>query len=478
MVLGIAGMQAEAPPSAQPPVLGLTPADVQDVVEALDVYCAQFAPLFRRSEQRQWARKYLEGQLLDLERKSIEPMALALAGGNVQAMQQFISAGGWDDEAVLSTHQRLVADTLGDATTGVLILDGCDFPKQGAASVGVARQWCGALGKVANCQAGVLAAYAGAAGYTLVDRRLYLPQAWFDAAHAGRRQACGVPPETPFRTKPELAWEMLCAARERGSLSFRYVTMDEGFGRNTTLLDQVSGAGLSYLAEVPHDTEVWQERPLPPAEHRIPGVRLIDPPPMPERVDRLAYRLPPVAWRPETIKQGSKGPIQVQVACLRVVARRDDRPGPAVWLLVRRGLQPDAELKTYLCNAPTDTPRRTLIWLLGMRWPIELAIRECKDELGMDQYEVRGWRGWHHHLTMTLLAHHFLVWQRMQLGGKITRLDPAPGALPAHRPPAPASLRRGDRPRPPALPAGTQLCGCPGPPSCYQPPPSPRPVTT
>jgi SRSO17 transposase len=438
-------MQAEPPPSAQPPVLELTPADVRDLTTALDVYCAQFAPLFRRSEQRQWARKYLEGQLLDLPRKSIEPMALALEGGNVQAMQQFISEGGWDDEAVLRRHQQLVADTLGDPTTGVLILDGCDFPKQGQESVGVARQWCGALGKVANCQAGVLAAYAGSAGYTLVDRRLYLVEDWFTAAYAARRQACGVPPETRFRTKPELAWEVLQGIKERAVLPCRYVTMDEGFGRNALLLDRVADTELTYLAEVPHDTLVWHERPVPPPTDPVPGVRLIDLPPLPERVDALARHLPAAAWQVETIKEGSKGPLRVQLACLRVTALRAGLPGPEVWLVLRRGLTPDAELKTYLCNAPGDAPRRTLVWLLGMRWPIELAIREGKDELGMDHYEVRGWRGWHHHLTLTFLAHHFLVWQQILLGGKITRVNPAPGAPTAHRHLTPTSLRCGDR---------------------------------
>ncbi len=192
------------PPSAQPPVLELTPADVVGLAEALLIYHDQFAPCFRRAEQRHWAKKYLEGQLAPLPRKSIEPMALALAGGNVQAMQQFISQGAWDDEAVLTQHQRLVADTLGDAPSGVLILDGCDFPKQGTDSVGVARQWCGALGKRANCQASVLAAYASRYGYTLVDRRLYLPAAWFTDAYAARRHTCGVPAAVRFRTKPEL----------------------------------------------------------------------------------------------------------------------------------------------------------------------------------------------------------------------------------------------------------------------------------
>ena len=217
---------ATPPPSARPPVLNLAPREVEGLQEALVAYHATFAPLFERAEQQRWALKYLEGQLLPLERKSIEPMALALDGGNVQAMQQFISAGAWDDDAILQQHQRLVAETLGDAATGVLILDGCDFPKQGGHSVGVARLWCGALGKVANCQASVVAAYAAEQGYTLVDRRLYLPERWWSEAYQERWQACGIPDQTPFRTEPQLAGELIDTLHQRGVLPFEFDTVE------------------------------------------------------------------------------------------------------------------------------------------------------------------------------------------------------------------------------------------------------------
>src|SRR5215210_2011684 len=193
------------PPSGRPPEHNLAPRDVEALADELVAYHAHFAPLFQRSEQRTWALAYLHGQLLELERKSIEPMALALDGGDVQAMQQFISQGAWDDDAVLERHQALVADTLGDADTGVLILDGCDFPKQGTHSVGVARQWCGALGKVANCQASVVACYASKHGYTLVDRRLYLHESWFTPEARARYERCGIPEDASFQTRPELA---------------------------------------------------------------------------------------------------------------------------------------------------------------------------------------------------------------------------------------------------------------------------------
>jgi len=197
------------PPSGQPPVINLAPRDLTALADELVAYHAHFAPLGERSEQRQWALTYLHGQLLDLERKSIEPMALAHPDGNVQAMQQFISLGAWDDAAVLKTHQQLVSDTLGDPDSGVLILDGCDFPKQGTYSVGVARQCCGALGKVANCQASVVACYASQHGYTLVDRRLYMPKQWFSPAYQARRQRCGVPDDLAFQTQSELAWSLI-----------------------------------------------------------------------------------------------------------------------------------------------------------------------------------------------------------------------------------------------------------------------------
>src|SRR3954447_16547224 len=249
------------PPSARPPLVGLTPEEVAALHDELLAYHRAFAPLFQRAEQRHWALKYLEGQLLPLERKSIEPMADALVGGNVQAMQQFISLGAWDDEAVLARHQQLVAATLGDADTGVLIVDGCDFPKQGAHSVGVARQWCGALGKVANCQASVVACYASARGFTLVDRRLYVPEDWFTDAYAARRARCGLPVDLPFQTRTALAWAMIAGLRARGALPFRWVTGDEHFGNTPVLLDQIAAAGLSYFMEVPHNGRVWAARP-------------------------------------------------------------------------------------------------------------------------------------------------------------------------------------------------------------------------
>lgn len=358
--------------------------------------------------------------MLPLQRKSIEPMALALAGGNVQAMQQFIGQGQWQDEALLQQHWRLVNETLGE-NDGVCIIDSSEFPKQGEHSVGVARQWCGRLGKVDNCQSGVFAAYASRKGYTLLDRRLYLPDEWFEAAHRERWDTCGVPAATSFKTKPALALEMLQALEVAGSLRFRWVTCDEAFGRDRTFLDGVAALGRWDFAEVPHDTQVWLSRPATavPAwsgRGRRPRKARLGPGAVaPQRVDQLAAAVPPDGWQAFLIKEGSTGPLVAECACHRGVAVRAGLPGPDVWIVLRRTWGETPELKVSLSNAPGHIPVPVLVRMAGMRWPIETACEERKGGLGLDHYEVRSWLGWHHHMTLCLLAHHFLVRTRMRV---------------------------------------------------------------
>lgn len=431
MIIIPSAAQLTPPPSGQPPLSNLVPRDIEALADELLAYHAHFAPLFQRSEQRDWALIYLQGQLADLERKSIEPMALAHPDGNVQALQQFISLGAWDDAAVLQTHRLLVADTLGDADSGVLIIDGCDFPKQGTHSVGVARQWCGALGKVANCQASVVACYASLHGYTLVERRLYMPEKWFSPDYQHRRDRCGVPSDLAFQTQPQLAWTLIEQLHLEQVLPFKWVIGDEHFGNNPALLDRIAAAKLYYLMEVPHDTLVWRERPataVPPRtskKGRPPQrARLVADAPAASRVDALASD-PSLCWQVYQIQEGAKGPLCAAFAFVRVVAVRDGLPGPDQWLVLRRSLGEREQIKTYLSNAPATTPHARLVRQSGRRWPVEMTILECKSELGMDHYEVRSWRGWHHHMTMTLLAHHFLVGQRCRMGKKISGGDGA-----------------------------------------------------
>jgi SRSO17 transposase len=409
------------------PVMDLRPQDVENLVDELRAYHAIYSPLFQRREQREGAADYLHGLLLDIPRKSIEPMILAMKGADanaIRAMQQFVSDGAWHDTPILRRHWHEVDVTLGDED-GVLTLDGSDFLKQGHASVGVKRQYCGEVGKRANCQAGVFLGYTSCEGYALLDRRLYLPEAWVeDDLYAERRRKCGVPPDITFKTKPELGWDMLRAVVDHQVLRCRWVTCDEAFGRDTACLDRVAGSGLWYFAEVPQDTRVWRQRPATAVPQwagrgRKPThARLCPGQAEAEEVKAVAAGLPSAQWTRQLIKEGSKGPLVADFAVLRGVAVRDGLPGPEVWLVLRRNWE-TGELKTYVCNAPVATPLKTLVRLSGMRWPIETCFEEGKQYLGMGDYEVRSWRGWHHHMTLCILAHFFLV--RMQQRLKKTR---------------------------------------------------------
>jgi SRSO17 transposase len=414
--------------------LNLAPRDVEGLLGELRIYHREFSPLFQRKEQRVWSEKYLQGQLLnDVERKAIQPMAHKIKGGQVQGMQQFIGQSSWPDRPILRKHHQLVAETLGHPQA-VMIIDGCDFPKQGKDSVGVKRQWCGPLGKTANCQASVIACYASEHGYTLVDKELYLPQDWFTPAYAERWKKCGIPDDTLFQTQPELAWKIIERLHVDGVLPFRWVLFDEHFGQNPALLTHLDEAGLYFFAEVPHSTRVWQRRPrthIPQAKSRRgrtpTRVRLAPQQPKAQPVDAIAQTLRRKQWRRITIKEGTKGPQTVEVATVRAVMVEDGLPGRAEWLIFRRSLEPEAELKVFRCNAPAKTSRKVLARLTGRRWPVESAIAEAKGEVGMDHYEVRGWLGWHHHMTMSFLAHHFLVRVRVRLK-KSPCLDDCPGA--------------------------------------------------
>ena len=459
-------LQEQAPPSGQKPSGNLAARDLEALAEELVTYHAQFRDLFQRREQREWSAFYLRGQLAEIERKTVEPMVLALKGPDlaaVRAGQQFLGEGAWEDEPLLLRHQELVAESLGEPE-GVVICDGSGFPKQGTHSVGVARQYCGAVGKIANCQQGVFAAYVSRKGYTFLDRRLYMPEEWFDAAHAAVRQRGGVPADLSFQTEPQLALEMVQGLVERAVVPFRWVVADEHYGMIPTFLDGVAATGKWYFAEVPASTKVWEgEPPVEPAGVGPRGrprkhPRVAAGVARAEEVRQIAARLPARAWQRATIKEGSKGPIEADFAGVRVTRARRGRPGLAGWLIVRRSLTETPEVKYFLSNAPASCPQATLVRVSGLRWPVETALEEAKGELGMDHYETRTWRGWHHHMTQTFLAHHFLVRLRLRLK-KSPGIDRGPNssAVGGRAPASAAEHTRSARTR--AVLSGAQLCG-------------------
>jgi SRSO17 transposase len=477
----------------------VTGADLADFVDELAAYQAYYAPYFR-PDQREWAAFYLRGLLTaDVPRKNIEAMVLHLLGAGpaadrqVRAAQYFISEGKWADEAVLAAHWRLVNELLGEAD-GVLILDGSDVPKQGRHSVGVARQWCGATGKRDNCQAGVYLGYASRLGYALLDRRLYLPPAWFTDADRARWQACRIPAGTVFQTKHELATALVDGVMSQRPVAAQWVACDEGFGNDPAVLDGIARHALWYLAEVPCATLVWPlaepdgaarahpQRWVPPrrpGRGRPPQAERLHPDSPPRvRVDAWAAQVPADHWQRYRILEGSKGPLVAEFMTVRAVQGRDGLPGPDGWLVVRRTLPPDEEppvYKYYLSNAPADTPERALVRVSGLRWPIEACFTEGKSEVGLDHYEVRTWRGWHHHMTLVILAHCFLMRLVLRLNQREGGLRPdgrtgagaggVAGAGPGPAQPAPSTAGAGQPGRGPGAPAGAAAparVGCGG----------------
>ena len=431
------------PPSGRAAKARMTETDIERCADALCAYQREVTAVFARREQREWSRFYLCGQLSNVERKTMEPMVLTLLGADrnaVRGLQQFIGQSAWLTEPLLLGHQARVAAALGEPAA-VVIVDGSGFPKDGPESVGVAPQYCGHVGKITNCQEGVFATYVSSQGYTFLDARLYLPGAWFGDDYQERWRRCGIPATTRFQTEPALALEMLTELAERGIIPFQWVAADEHFGENPAFLDGIVALGKWYMAEVPADTRVWLRQPAIQAPGRGPlgrprlKPRLAPNAPTSQEVSNVAGSLVRSRWHTWTLKEGAKGPMIAEFAFVKVIDSRAGLPGTRQWLILRRGLGAGAETKYYLSNAPFTSSSSEFVRLSGMRWPIETAFEEGKGEVGMDHYETRTWRGWHHHMTQTFLAHFFLVHVRLK-HKKSAGFDHSPSAAargPRHR---------------------------------------------
>jgi SRSO17 transposase len=275
------------------------------------------------------------------------------------------------------------------------------------------------VGKVANSQVGVYLGYASPKGHSFLDARLYLPEEWFEDRHQSLRQVCGVPEELVYQTKPEIGLELLKNALERGELPCQWVVADALYGDSPTFRDGIAALDKWYFVEVRCTTRIWLERPevgVPPWKgrgRRPTRIRLRHPEQKAQQVNDLALQLPPATWVRAKIKEGAKGPLVCDFACLRVIEVRDGLPGQKLWLVIRRNLDDPTEIKYYFSNAPADIAPTELVRLSGMRWPVEIVLRAGKVEVGFDHYELRSWIGWHHHMMFVFLAHHFLVRMRI-----------------------------------------------------------------
>ena len=386
------------------PQFDLTPRDVDGFLDELQAFHDQFRRCFSRSEPREHCFNSMVGQLSALERKSIEPMALHVVGGNLRGMQRCMSDDVWDAALMCQTYHGLLADEMGDPD-GVLMLDESGFVKKGKDSVGVARQYCGTLGKVENSQGGVFAAYASRHGYARVDKRLFMPEQWFTEDDKDRRDQCHVPKDVTVHTKPQLAVEMLQAIRSKGRLPFKSIVADCLYGHSPDCLDAVdSCVGVTSLVSIPAETRCWLQRPLT-TEHtsrykgEVRAKRVVAPATqVPVPVEALAQRLTSSCWYRRTVSEGTTGPIAYAFARQRVTLSKDGLPARTGWLVIQRTLGASPTYASSLSNAPASTPLRLFVWLSGGRWALEQGFEETKTELGMAQYEVRTYPGWHHHI--------------------------------------------------------------------------------
>jgi SRSO17 transposase len=357
--------------------------DVRDWGRELDAVAERIGSRFARSETRQRVRAYLIGLLGPVQRKNSWQVAEQIGDADPYGVQYLMGRSDWDPQAVRDDLRAYVVETLGDADA-VLILDETGFLKKGRHSAGVSRQYTGTAGRIENAQVGVFLAYASRHGTAFLDRALYLPKEWTDDPQ--RCDQAGVPKTTAFATKPQLAKQMLQRAFEAG-VPAAWVTGDEVYGSDGQLRRWLEQEQRPYVLAVRSNQSVWV------------GFQQV-------RVGALAAALPKRAWHPITIAAGSKGPRRYAWAWVPI--NHDLGPNWQRWLLVRKNLD-DGELAYYLAAGPARTTLTRLAKTAGARWSIEGGFESAKQEVGLADYEVRSWTGWHRHITLSLLAHAVLA---------------------------------------------------------------------
>ena len=412
--------------------IGINENTTQQIRELLGDHLLRYMPYLGRKEHKEHFVAMEQGLLSDLERKSIEPIAVAFEGvDKVRMLTSFMSDGKWDDKKMLEEYKDEVSGILSHEE-GMITGDETNFPKKGNNSVGVARQYCGRLGKVDNCQSGVMAGYTSRNGYCLMDYDLYMPDSWFDSSHAELRKKCKVPEELEFKNKNDILLEVINRNVSSGKFPAKYIGVDSSFGSDSNFLDALP-EGMIYFADVHKNIKVFTSRPtmsIPPhsGRGRKPTIEKPDIPP--QSVEKVAENTE-LPWSDVVLGIGAKGPIISKDKCLKVIEIRNGKPGKEIWLYIRQ--LEDGSLKYVLCNAPTDASLEEIRKLALMRWPIEQCFKECKDYLGMDHYEARSWNAWHRHILLTLIAHLFIIKLRIEFSCK----PQGPGVAPYIEKPVP-----------------------------------------
>jgi SRSO17 transposase len=421
----------------------------------LERWLGPFLARLRRKEQRHWAPFYLKGLILPGERKSVEPMAARVAPADTQQLHHFVSTSPWAT-APLEDELVKAADRLVGGPDAALVVDDTALVKQGRHSVGVKRQYCGQLGKKANCQSLVSLTLASAEVPVGVGLRLFLPEDW--GGDAGRRAAAGVPEAVAYRPKWKIALDEIDRVLASGA-RFGAVLADAEYGKAAEFRHGLAGRRLAYAVGILPTQKVYpadvtlslpERKPTGrPRKHPVPSAASVG---AAELVERRPEAFRTISWR-----TGTKGPLEAGFAALRVrvadgpvAARAQHLPGEEAWLVGEH--RANGERKYYLSNLAPDATLERLAALIKARWVCEQVHQQLKDELGLDHFEGRSWRGLHHHALLCLLAFAFL--QHLRLGGKKRRHPArARAAAPAEPARRPAAHRGGAHPRAPLLPA-------------------------
>ncbi len=349
-------------------------------IEEVDVAARLIGPRFSRRDLRVHSANYLRGLISRVERKNGWQLAEELDERTPTNLQHFVARSRWNADEVRDDLREYVVEHLG-SKDGVLIVDETGFLKKGEKSVGVKRQYSGTAGRIENCQIGVFLAYRSDAGHALIDRSLYLPKEW--AADAARRAEAKIPESVTFSTKPALAREMLKRTLDAG-VPAKWVTADEVYGSDYKFRRFCEDRGLGYVVAISSNTHLF-----------LNGRRT--------RVDEHVKAMPKRVWRRLSCGPGLKGERLYDWAFVSWPNPEDDNFTRG--FLVRRSLSDPDDLAYFFTNAPKRTPLKTIVRIAGSRWAIEECFEQAKQEVGLDEYEVRSWIGWHRHITLSMLAH-------------------------------------------------------------------------
>jgi len=400
---------------------GIEELSAKKISRKLKNYTDKYNGIYTNIAQSKYFNAYVQGLLSNLDRKSIEPIACHfLDPVEVRGMQHFFKRSTMLETELRKVYQKQLSKNI-STLGGMLNIDGSDFVKKGKHSVGVARQYCGRLGKTENCQAGVFVSYASEKGYGLADGRLYIPKCWFEDDYANRYRACGIPENQTFKTKNKIGIEMIHQVIDSKLFNIQWIGCDAAFGNDHHFLEALP-EDIYFFAGIPENERVfrnWPEvlqakdnQPVTGRKRKYPRLEQ-----MPEMVKDIANDKT-IPWLKTTLCEGSKGPIIADVKYMRCVrcdtlTKKNQYLIPIAesWLYIRR--YDNGDIKYFFSNAPADIPVEQLHRASTMRWSIEQCFQECKSYLGMGHYESRTYQAWHRHMLMVMVAHLFTLELRL-----------------------------------------------------------------